>query len=96
MRNTSQFSKSCVTWVCNSVLTRELPPNTCQNKCIYKHSITPKYIKQWITYHFKTYIWLETFRHNCTPGQLNNERGGELHRIKRSQDKTKIDKELIS
>ena len=33
------------------------------------------------------------FRYNCTPGQLNNERGGELHEIKGSQDKTEIDKE---
>ena len=32
---------------------------------------------------------------NCTPGKLNNEEGGELHEIKRSRDKTKIDKEII-
>ena len=35
---------------------QKFPANTCQNKCIYKHSVNPKYIKQWITYHFKTYI----------------------------------------
>ena len=29
------------------------------------------------------YIWLGTFRYNCTRGELNNEGGGELHEIKR-------------
>ena len=52
--------------------------------CI-KGLINPKYIKQWILGHFKTYIWLGTFRYNCTWVQL----------IKRSRDKTKIDKEII-
>ena len=56
-------------------------------KYIYKHSINPKYIKQWIIY-FKIYIWLGTFRYNCTRGQLNNKGGGELHKIKQSWDKT--------
>ena len=55
-------SKSCVTWVCNSVCNAD---------------------------------WLETFRYNCTRGQINNEGGVELHEIKRSWDKTKIDKEII-
>ena len=42
--------------------------------------------------HFKTYIWLETFRYNSTQGQLKNGGGGELHEIKWSQDKMEIDK----
>ena len=58
--------------------------------CIYKLSINPKYIKQWKIYHLKKYIWLGAFRCNCTRGQLNSEGGGELHEIKRSQDKTEI------
>ena len=33
------------------------------------------------------------FRCNCARGQLNNEGGGDLHEIKRSQDKTEIGKE---
>ena len=43
------------------------------------------------------YIWLGTFRYNCTRCQLNNEGGGggELHEIKWSRDKTKIGKEII-
>ena len=40
--------------------------------------------------HFKTYIWLRTFRYKCTRGQLNNEGGGELREIKRRRDKTEI------
>ena len=48
-----------------------------------------------MTYHFKTYIWLGTFRYNCTEGQLNNEGGGELHETKQSQDKTKVGAEII-
>ena len=32
------------------------------------------------------------FRYNCARGQLNNEGRGELHEIKRSQDKTEIGK----
>ena len=36
-----------------------------------------------------------TFRYNCSQGQLNNERRGELHEIKQSRDKTEIDKEVI-
>ena len=40
-------------------------------------------------------IWLGPFRYNCTRGQLNNEERGELHNIKRSQDKTKVDKEIL-
>ena len=62
---------------------------------IYKHSINPKYMKQRIIYHFKTYTWLGTFRHNCIRSQLNNEGGGELHKIKRSWNKTVITKEII-
>ena len=58
--------------------------------CIYKLSINPKYIKQWKTYHLKKYIWLGAFRYNCTRGQLNSEGRGELHKIKRSQNKTEI------
>ena len=46
-------------------------------------------------YHFKTCIWLGTFRYNCTQGQLNNEGGGELNEIKRSPDKTEIGKGTI-
>ena len=46
-------------------------------------------------YHFKTYIWLGTFRYNCTRGQLNNKGGEELHEINQSQDKTEIGKEII-
>ena len=38
---------------------------------------------QWIILHFKTYIWLGTFRCNCIWGQLNNEGGGELHEKKK-------------
>ena len=34
-----------------------------------------------------------TFRYNCTWGQLNNKGGGELHEIKRRQNKTEIGKE---
>ena len=37
-----EFVTQFVTW--------ELLPNACQNKCIYKHLINPKYIKQWIIY----------------------------------------------
>ena len=70
-----------------------MPLNTCQNKYIYKHSINPKYIKQWIICHFKTSIWLGTFRYNCTRSQLNNKGGGELYQIKRSRGKTEIDKD---
>ena len=55
-------TKSCVTWICNSVSNAD---------------------------------WLETFRYNCTQGQLNNEVGGELHEIKRGRDKTKIEKEIV-
>ena len=77
-------------------VTWESPPNTCQNKCIYKHPINPKYIKQWITYHFKMYIGLGTFRYNCARGQLNNKGRGALHEIKRSRDKAKTGKETIS
>ena len=40
-------------------------------------------------------IWLGTFRYNCTRGQLNNEERGELNKIRRSWDKTKIEKEII-
>ena len=40
------------------------------------------------------FIWLETFRYNCTRVQLNNKRGGELHEIKR-RGKTEIGKEII-
>ena len=36
-----------------------------------------------------------TFRYNCTGGQLSNERGEELHEIKRRRDKTEIGKEMI-
>ena len=64
-------------------------------KCLYKHSINAKYIKQWLIFHFKRYIWLETFRYNCTQSQLNNEGRGELHEVKRSRDKTEIGKEII-
>ena len=32
-------------------------------------------------------IWLGTFRYNCTRCQLNNEKRGEIHNIKRSPDK---------
>ena len=39
----------CVTW--------ELPSNTCQNKCIYKHSINPEYIKQLIITSTRIYDW---------------------------------------
>ena len=74
---------------------QKFPPNTCQNKCIYKHSVNPKYIKQWITYHFKTYIWLGTFRYNCTQGQLYNEGEGELHETNQSREKTKVGAEII-
>ena len=41
------------------------------------------------------YMWLGTFRYNCTRGQINNERGGELHEIKPSRDKTETGKEII-
>ena len=41
------------------------------------------------------YIWLRTFRYNCTQGQLKNKGGGELHEIKRSQDKTERGKEIL-
>ena len=41
------------------------------------------------------YIWLGTFRYDCTGGQLNNKKEGELHEIKRSWDKTEIGKEII-
>ena len=41
------------------------------------------------------YIRLGTFRYNCTRAQLNNKRGGGLHEIKRSRDKTEIGKEII-
>ena len=74
---------------------QKFPLNTWQNKCIYKHSVNPKHIKQWITYHFKTYIWLGVFRYNCTQGQLNNEGEGEHHETKQSRDKTKIGAEII-
>ena len=37
--------------------------------------------------------YLSIFLGGFTRGQLNNEGGGELHEIKRSQDKTEIDKE---
>ena len=40
-------------------------------------------------------IWLGTFRYNYTRGQLNKKERGELHKINRSRDKTKIDKEII-
>ena len=40
-------------------------------------------------------IWLETFRYNCSQGQLNNEGRAELHEIKQSREKTEIDKEII-
>ena len=53
-----------------------------------------EYIKQWIKYHFKTYISLETLRCNSAQCQLNNEGGGELHQIKRSRAKTEIGKEI--
>ena len=52
--------------------------------------MNPKYIKQWIKDHFKTYMQLINFRYKCTRGQLKNKGGGELHEIKRSQDKTEI------
>ena len=35
---------------------------------------------------------LGTSKHNCAQGQLNNEKGGELHEIKRSREKTEIGK----
>ena len=38
---------------------------------MYKHPINPKYIKQKITYHFKTYM-IGTFIYNCTRGQLTH------------------------
>ena len=41
------------------------------------------------------HVWLGTFRYDCTRGQLNNEGGGELHKIKQSRDKTEIGKEMI-
>ena len=45
-----------VGWL-ESCVTREFP-NTCQNKCIYKYSINPRYIKQWIICHFtRIYDW---------------------------------------
>ena len=62
---------------------------------IYKHSPNPKYVKQWIICHFKTYMWLGTFRYNSTRGQLNNEEGGELHEIKRSRDIAETVKKII-
>ena len=40
-------------------------------------------------------IWLGTFGYNCRKGQLNNKGGGELHKIKWSQNKTEIAKEII-
>ena len=77
----------------NSVLNNaENPLNTCQNKGIYKHyiskykQINSKYI----------IIWLGTFKYNCTRVQLSNEGGRQLHKIKRSRDKTKIGKEVKS
>ena len=89
-----------VTWVCNSVCNAGIPskyrPNIYIYIYIYKHPINPKYIKQWIINHFKTYIRLGTFRYNCVQGQLNNEGGGKLHEIKRNRDKAKTDKETIS
>ena len=44
---------------------------------------------------FKTYIWLGTFRYDCTWGHLNSEGGGELHAIKRSRNKMEIGKEMM-
>ena len=41
------------------------------------------------------YTRLGTFRCNCTLGQLNNEGGGKLHEIKRSQEKTEVGKEIM-
>ena len=73
---------------------RDFPPNTCQNECTYKHSVNPKYIKQWIIYHSKAYIWLGTFRYCCTRGKLNSKWGGELHEIKQSREITEIGKEI--
>ena len=47
MRNSSLF------WVMP-----DFPTNTYQNKCMYKQSINPKYIKQWIIDHSKDiYPW---------------------------------------
>ena len=40
-------------------------------------------------------VWSGSFSYNCRRGQLNNEERGELHKIKTSRDKTKIDKEII-
>ena len=39
--------------------------------------------------------YLGTFSYYCTWGRLNNGGGGELHKIKRSRDKTEIGKELL-
>ena len=60
-----------------------------------KHSMNPKYMKQWILYHVKMYVLMEAFKYFFTQGQLNNEGGGELHKMKGSWDKTEIGKEII-
>ena len=52
-------------------------------------------MKQWILYHVKMYVLMEAFKYFLTQGQLNNEGGGELHKIKGSWDKTEIGKEII-
>ena len=41
------------------------------------------------------YIWLGTFRYNCTRGQLNNEGGRKFHQMQQSRNKTETDKEII-
>ena len=46
-------------------------------------------------YHFKTYIWLGTFRYSCTLGQLNNKGGGKLYKIKRSRDRAEEGKDIL-
>ena len=37
---------------------------------------------------------IRNFKKNCTRGQLNNGREGELHDIKQSRDKTEIGKKI--
>ena len=83
----TKLNHAYLEFVTQFCVTREFSLNTFQNKCMYRHSINPKYIKQWIIYHFKRYIWLGTFRYNRTRGQLINRGGGELHEMKRSRDK---------